>query len=111
MTEKIGDSVFECFEIFVSELGLCKAAVHFKSANGSNDNNCARGESSHTAFDVEELFCAEVGSEASFGNSVVAELHSHSGSDYRVTSMSNISERSAVNECRSSFECLNEIRL
>ena len=54
---------------------------------------------------------AEVGSEASFGNGVVGDLHGCFCSVDAVAAVSDVGEGSAVDECRGVFKSLYQVRL
>ena len=71
VAEKVGNTLFECFQIFRCELGLIETAVHLERADGRNDDDCGGSESCGAAFDIEELFCAKVCAKSCFSNRIV----------------------------------------
>ena len=52
------------------------ATVGLERPDGSDDNGSVRAQSTHPAFDVEELFGAEVSAKTGFGNKDVGEFQS-----------------------------------
>ena len=63
-----------------------------------------------TAFDIEEFFGSQIGSEACFGYDIVAESESHAGGYGRIAAVSNVGERPSVYEYRIMFGRLHQIR-
>ena len=78
------------------------ADVSMFGAVGDDDNG-RRCESSHAAFDVEELLGAEIRSEARLGDEVFRELQPQAGGLEGVASVGYISKRATMNKRRSSF--------
>ena len=111
MAEQVGKSLAQSLKILGVKLGLCLASVHLKCAYGCNDNHRIGLESRITALDIKEFFCAQVPAEACFGNSVIAKLHCHLGSDDRVTAVGDICKGTAVYDSGSSLQSLNQIGL
>ena len=109
MFQKVWKSFFQCFQVFIIKVCFCYTAIIFQSTYSSYDNNCAWVQTCHTALDVQEFFCSKVSAESSLCNCVISKFHTHFCSCYRVTSMSNVCEWSAMNDCRNMFQCLNEV--
>ena len=65
----------------------------------------------HTALDIQELLSAQVSTEASLGDGVVAKLQSNLGSGHGVAAVSDVCEGSAVDKGRSVLQSLNQVGL
>ena len=111
MPEKIGQSRFQRAEILSAEVGFGKSAMHLERTDGRHHDHGRRMESRHAALDIQELLGTEVGTEACFRDSVIAQLHSHAGSHHGITAVRNVGKRSAVNEGGCSLQCLHQVRL
>ena len=111
MLKQIGKPLFKCLKIFVSKLGLCSAAVMLKRTNGGDDNYCRGGQPCHAAFYIKEFFRAEVSAEACLRNGVIAELHCHFGCDDGVAAVSDVGERTAVDNGGGMLKRLHQIGL
>ena len=81
----------------------------FQGTYRSNYYNCGWFKACFTALDVKEFLCAKVSAEASLCYGVIAKLQSHLSSDNGVTAMSDVSEWSAVDECRRMLQSLNQV--
>ena len=108
--QKIRKSLFQCLQILLTELFLFHASVMLQRSYRRNDNDRIRLHSAHPAFNVQELLRSEIGAESGFRNDIIRQLARHFCRNHRVTSVSNIRKRSAVNERRRSFQCLHQIR-
>ena len=62
------------------------------------------------ALDVDELLGTEVGTEAGFGDHVVAELQRSAGRDHRVAAVRDVRERTTVDEGGVVLERLDQVR-
>ena len=110
MFQKVRDTFFKSFQVFVVEVSFGYAAVVFQSTYGCYDNNCTWMQVCHTAFDIEEFLSTEVCTESCFCDRIISKFHCHLGCCYGVTSMSDVCEWSAVYDCRNVLQCLNEVR-
>ena len=98
-------------DVFLAEIFLLDAAVHLHGAHGRDDDGSRRLQTGLAAFDVEELFGAEVGAEAGFGHHIVGELQRGRGGDHRIAAMRDVGERAAMHEGRIVLQRLHEIGL
>ena len=108
--EQVRKTGFQSFEVFVVQVGFRDTAVVLEGTDGSDDDDGGGSKACHAALDVEELLGTEVGTEAGFRNGVVTELEGHLGGGDGVAAVSDVRERAAVDEGRSAFEGLNEVR-
>ena len=108
---QVGDSLFQRGQILLRELLQLGPAVILERADRRDQHDEARPQAGLPAFDVDELFRAQVRAESGFGDDVVRELQRRLGRDHRVAPVRDIGERAAVNEGGVVLEGLHEIRL
>ena len=111
MLQQVRKSLLQSLQVLIVQVSLRNSAIVLQSTNGRYDNNCVRLQACHTALDIQELLSTQVCAEACLGNGVVSQLQSHFCSRYRVTSMSDVRERSAVNDSRCMLQSLYQVRL
>ena len=87
------------------------SSVHLEAVESGNENCEVRLEAALAALDVEEFLCSEVSSESGFSYDVVTAAHGCLCRDDRIASMGDVCERTAMDECRSTLGCLDEIGL
>ena len=100
---------FHCVHVWFAAFVLGDAAVVFEGTDGCNKYDCIRGEAGVAAFDVHELFGAEVGAEACFRDDVVGEFEGEPGCPDGVAAVGDVGERSAVDEAGGVFEGLDKV--
>ena len=110
MLQQVGKTFFQRFQVLVIQLILGNAAVIFQCTYGSYDDDGRGSQSCHTAFDIQEFFCAQISAEAGLCDGVIAQLQSHLGSDNGIASMGDISERTAVYDSGHMLQSLNQVR-
>ena len=109
MFQKVWKTFLKSLKVLIVKISLRNAAIVFQCTDSSNDNNCIWFQTSHTAFDIKEFLGTKVSTESSLCDGVISKLQSHLGSGYGVTSVSNVCEWSAVNDCRYMLQCLNKV--
>ena len=109
MFQKVRETFFKSLKVLVVQVSFCNAAIVFQSTNSCNNNNSVWFQTCHTAFDVKEFLSTKVSAEASLCNCVISQFQRHFCSCYRVTAMSDISEWSAVYDCRNMLKSLNKV--
>ena len=82
-----------------------------KGADGGNDDHSVGLETGIAALDIQELLGAQVGTEASLGDGVVAQGHCHARCDDGVAAVSDVGEGAAMNKRRRALESLHQVRL
>ena len=110
MLQQVRKPFFQRLQIFVIEICFCYTAVVFQSTNSCYNDNCIWLDSCHTAFDIKEFLCSEIRTKSGFCDCIISQLHCHSCSSYRVTSVSNICKWSAVYNGRNFLKCLYQVR-
>ena len=108
---EIGAALLDRLDVFLAEIFLLDAAIHFHGAHGGDDDSGSRLEARLAALDVEEFFGAEIGAEAGLGDDVVGELQRRRGGDDRIAAMRDVGERAAMDEGRVVLQRLHEVRL
>ncbi|MNC64178.1 hypothetical protein D3C75_1143550 [compost metagenome] len=63
------------------------------------------------AFNIHELLCAEIGTEACFRHHYIPQLQCITGTNYTAAAMGNVGKRPAMHNHRCSLQCLHQIRL
>ena len=110
MLQQVWKTCLQRFQIFFVQFLLGYSAVIFQRPYCRYDNDCRRPESRHSALDIDELLSSEVCRKASFRYRIIRKLQGHLSSYGRVASVCDIRKRSSVDKCRSSFQCLDQIR-
>ena len=108
---EIGAALLHRLDVLLAEVFLLDAAIHLHGAHGGDDDRRRRLQAGLAALDVEELFRAEIGAEAGFGDHIVGELQRRRGGDHRVAAMRDVGERAAMHEGRVVLQRLHEVRL
>ena len=76
-----------------------------------DDDHSVGLQACHTALDVQEFLCAQVGSEAGFRDAVVAKLKGHAGGCDGVAAVGDVGEGAAVHEGRGMLQGLDQVGL
>ena len=84
--------------------------MHFQSLCSSYYDSQFRLQSRLATLDIIKFLCSQVSSETSLCNDIIAECHSQFGSQHRVTTVSNVSKRTTMNESSCMFCCLYQVR-
>ena len=111
MFQKVRKTLLKSLKILIIQICLRNTTVIFQCADSSNDYNSTWVKICHTALDIKEFLCTKVCTKTSLCNCIISKLHSHLGSRYRVTSMSDVCKRSTMNDCRHMLQSLNQVRL
>ena len=111
MLLQIYQTFFNCLYVRSLQVGFRYAAVHLQRTYGSNNNGCVRFQAGITAFDIKEFFRTKVSAEACLGDSIISQLQAGLSCHNAVAAMGNISERTAVDDCRYVFQSLYQVRL
>ena len=106
---QIGKAFFQCFQIFRLEIFLVYSPMHLKCPDGGNNDDGIWLDTGKTAFDIHELFRAQIGTESGFRYRDFSHFESQLGSDYGIASMGNIGKGTAVNQGRCIFRRLDNI--
>ena len=83
--------------------------MHLQRLRGGHQNGELWRDARLSAFNVEELFCTQVGTEPRLGDGVVAKGHGHFGSHHAVTAVSDVGKGTAVDKGRRVLDGLNHI--
>src|SRR5699024_10402728 len=83
--------------------------MHFQCTQRGNHDNCIRLQVCPSAFHVQKLFCAQIGSEPCFRHNIVGIFECCFRCHYTIASMGNIGKRPSMNQGRRVFQCLNKI--
>ena len=94
-----------------AKLLLLDAAMHFERADRGHDDRGLGLEPRKTAFDVEKLFGAQIGAEPGFGQHDIRQRQTQFRRDHGIASVRDVAEGPAMDERRSAFERLHEIRV
>ena len=111
MRLKVNAACAERVNVLCGELSLGYSAVILQRANGCYQNYRRGSKTCLAALDVEELFSTEVGAKACLCNCVISELERELGGSYRVTAVSDVRERTSVDERGGVFKRLYEVWL
>ena len=109
MFQQVRKTFFQSFQIFFGHVCFRHAAVVFQSFDRSYDDNCVWLKFSKTAFDIQEFLSTQVSAETSLCYYIIAKVHSHLCSNYRVTAVCDVRERTAVDKAGSPFQSLNKV--
>ena len=103
----VGAEVFEAAadgrQVGGGERVTGRAAVHFQGADGGDDDDGVGGEAGLAAFDVDELFAAEIEGETGLGDDVIGEGEGHAGGEDGVAAVGDVGERASVDKGRDAF--------
>ena len=111
MTAKVRAALLHSGHVFGTQVRLGHAAVHLHRAHSGHDHSGRRLQPGLAALDVKELFCAKVGTKASFGDNILTQLQRGLGRDDRVAAMRDVGERAAMHEGGVVFQGLHDVRL
>ena len=109
MLEQVGSARFERFEVGLAGILLGHSSAVFEPAHRRDHDDAGRLYAGGAALDVKELFRAEVGAEARFGDHVIGVAHGGAGGYYAVAAVRYVGEGSAVHERGRAFERLHEV--
>ena len=102
---------FHTSNVWLLDVFLSYATMHLQCLESNDENSKVWLQTSLAALDVVELLCAEISTESCLSDGIVAIFESCCCSHHRVTAMSDVGERTAVNESRSSLCGLNQVWL
>ena len=111
MLQQVGKARLERLEVLLVELVFRHAAVVLKRADRGHHNHGVGLEACQAALDVEELLRAQIGTETSLGDGVVAKRQGHLSRHDGVASVRDVGEGAAVDERGRALERLYEVRL
>ena len=111
MFVQITQSFFQSFHIRFFDTVETDTSVHLQSLCRSDNHRETRLESTLAALDIVELLCTKISTESGFCDYIIAERHCQFSGQNRVTTMRNISERTAVYKSSGSFRSLHQIRM
>ena len=89
----------------------CHAAVVFQCTHGCHQHCRIRMQACHPAFDIKELLCAQIGTEACLCDGDICHFQCHLCRLYTVAAVCNIGEGAAVDKRRRMLQCLDHIWL
>ncbi len=99
----------ECGDVRDRGIFFLYAAVVFEGTNGGHKHYGVRRQAGVSAFYVEELFSTKIGAETRFRDDIVCHFKREFGRTNRVTAVSNVCKRSAVNKTGSVFKRLDKV--
>ena len=102
---------FHTCDVWLLDIFQSYTTMHLQRLEGNNENGEVWLQTCLAAFDVIEFLCTEICTESCLCNGIVAILKSSSSSHDRIAAMSNVGKRTAMNKCRCSLCCLNQIWL
>ena len=108
---EVDETLLQGFDVGLADFGERHSAVPFEGLGRSDEHHRGGGEARGAALDVEELFGAEVGTEARFRDGVVAELERGARGDDRVAAVGDVREGAPVHEGGVAFDRLHEVGL
>lgn len=112
MLEQVGQAFFKGIQVFAIEVFLFYAAVVLEGAHRRDNDDRVGFQAGHAAFDVEEFFSAQVGTEAGLCDHVIiCEMHGHLRGDDGIAAVGDIGEGAAVDEGGRAFQGLYQIGL
>ena len=106
---QVAHAGLERLQVFLLEIVLLHAAVHFERADGGDQHDAGGLEAGLAALDVEELLAAQIGAEARFGHHIVRQLQRRRRGQHRIAAVRDVGERPAMNERRRAFERLHQV--
>ena len=109
MLVEVGKTLLESFDVWLLDLIYLNATVHLKAVASSHYYCELWAKASFAAFDVEELLCTEVSTEACFCHNIVSKAQSHLGCKDSVAAVSNVGEWATMNDCRGVLSSLHEV--
>ena len=104
-------AILHALDVWLLDVFLSHATVHLQGLQGNNQDSEVWLQTSLAALDVIELLCAQVGTESSLRDSIVAIFKSCRRSHHRITSVGDVGEWTAMYESRSSLCRLHEVWL
>ena len=111
VTAKVRTPLNHGINIFFAQIGLGDTAVHLHRADRCHDHHRIRRNPGLAAFDVHELFSAQISAKARFCHHIIRQLQRRGGGNNRVTAMCNIGERATMHKGRVVFQRLHQIGL
>ena len=106
---KIAEAFLQSFHVRLLDTVETDTTVHLQSLCSGDDNGQLGLQTAFAAFDIIELLRSQVRTEAGFGHYVIAEGHSHFGSENGVAAMRYICERTAMHKSGCSFGGLYQV--
>ena len=106
---EIGKAALDALDVRQFDIRLGDTAVEFQTLRRRHDDGNLRLESRLAAFDVEELLCAQVGTETGFGDDIIGIRERHLRCDDGVATVGDVGERTAVDESRRILSRLHEV--
>ena len=103
-------SALEGAEVFLIEHGLGQSALHLERPHRGHQHRRFGIESAGATLNVEELLGAEVGAEARFGDHDVGQREAGARSHQAVAAVRDVAERTGVQNGRTAFERLHQVR-
>ena len=111
MLQQVGKARLERLEVLLVERVFRHAAVVLKRTDRGHHDHGVGLEACQAALDVEELLRAQIGTETSLGDGVVAKRQGHLSRHDGVASVRDVGEGAAVDERGRALERLHEVRL
>ena len=96
-------------QVLFLEIAQGHTAVHLQSPDGGDQHDAIGDHTGVATLDVEELFRTQIGTEAGFGDAVVAQLEGHTRGLHGVAAMGDVGEGPTVNDGRRVLERLYQV--
>ena len=109
MMREMRQSALEGTEVFLVEHVLGQSALHLERPHGGHQHRGFGIESAGATLDIEELFGAQVGAEAGFGDHDVGQGETGARGHEAVAAVRDIAEGAGVQNGRAAFERLHEV--
>ena len=76
MPQQIGQTFFQCNQIFTRQLLFGQTAVIFQCTHGSHHHRSIRPQTGQPALDVAEFLSTQIRTKPGFGNSIIGQMTS-----------------------------------
>ena len=111
MTNQVGGTGLDGLEVGLVQVSLGHAAVALEGAHGGHQHAGTGCNACIAALDIEELFCAQIGTKACFGNGVVSQRKAQLGGQHAVAAVGNVGKGAAVDDGGVVFQRLDKVRV
>ena len=111
MADEVGRTGLDGFEVGLVQVSLGNAAVALEGADGRHQHTGAGCDARIAALDVQELFCAQVGTETGLGDDIIGQREAELGGHDAVAAVGNVGKGAAVDDGGVVFQRLNEVRV
>ena len=106
---QVGAAGGHLFRVGLGQVAAAGAAVPLQGARGYHQYGGGGGQVAVADLDVHELFEAQVGGEAGFGDDIIGVGQRHAVGDYGVAAVGDVAERPGVHQGGLAFQGLGQV--